>query len=136
MQSPNQSSYKIIHRRILCLMYQWITSVPVNLRPEVYNILVTFLDNPDLAIRLTAALSLDICTVPLANHPNCLDVSDMEFNPEDFNPFLNTTIERLFRLVSMVETGESKLKLLTVMNNLIDQVRERVSPSSAGLTLF
>jgi hypothetical protein len=61
---------------------------------------------------------------------NVIDISDMEFKAEDFSQFLNPTIDRLFRLVSIVETGESKLKLLNVMNNLIEQVGERVSSNS------
>eukprot|EP01127_Copromyxa_protea_P013332 TRINITY_DN3579_c0_g1_i1.p1 TRINITY_DN3579_c0_g1~~TRINITY_DN3579_c0_g1_i1.p1 ORF type:complete len:982 (-),score=188.56 TRINITY_DN3579_c0_g1_i1:53-2917(-) len=109
-------NFKIIQRRILCLLYQWITSVPVSLRPDVYGVLVAFLDNHDMAIRLTAALSLDIY------------IGDMEFNADDFSPFLNATIDKLFKLVPLVETGESKLKLLTAMNNLIGQVGERIKP--------
>lgn len=124
--SPSFNSFKIIHRRIIILLYQWITSVPANIRPDIYNVLVTFLNNPDMAIKLTAALSLDICVLYNLFWAHLLDISDMEFNADHFGPYLNTTIERLFYLISVVETGESKLKLITVMNNLIDQVGDKV----------
>lgn len=117
-QNPN---YPIIKRRIAWLIGKWVSeqcSTPNN--PRIWQILLHLLKdrNPgtDTVVRLTAANAIREC------------IDTLEFNAEVFAPFLQDTLTELVRLIDEAETSESKRRMATTLNVVLEQTKAMVTP--------
>ncbi|TFK43406.1 armadillo-type protein [Crucibulum laeve] len=119
-RDPNPS-YPIIKRRIAWLIGKWVSescTSPSN--PKVWEVLVHLLqdrgEGTDAVVRLTAATSLREC------------IDTLEFVPDVFTPFLPATVSELVRLIGEAETMESKRRVDTTLNTVIEQAGTRIIP--------
>lgn len=119
-QSTN-TSYPIIKRRIAWLIGKWISSqcaTPNN--PHVWEVLIHLLrdrgQGTDAVVRLTAAVALKEC------------VDTLEFDVEVFLPFLHTSIVELLRLLDEADSIESKRRILTTLNVVIERAGAHIVP--------
>ncbi|GAO50190.1 ARM repeat-containing protein [Saitoella complicata NRRL Y-17804] len=113
--------YKIIRRRITILIGQWISvKVSKPVRVHVYTIFQHLL-NPndpinDFVVRYTAAQYLKAC------------VDEWDFETDVFLPFMKDVLERTIALMGEAEQIESRMKILQVIDVIIDRVELRVAP--------
>ncbi len=107
--------FNILRRRAAILLGQWISvKISETQRPAVYQIFDHLLnkDDPlnDQVVRVTAGRQLkNIC-------------ESWEFSPEQFVPFVPTTIQRLTDLIGEVESVETKMALLNTLSVLIENL--------------
>jgi len=112
--------FNILRRRIAILLGQWITvKVSAENRPLVYKIFQHLLDPNDSyndqVVRITAGRQLK----------NIVD--DWEFSPEQFLPYVQTTMTQLLSLIEQVENMETKMALLNTISILVERLEHHVS---------
>jgi hypothetical protein len=112
--------FNILRRRIAILLGQWITvKVSAENRPLVYKIFQHLLDPNDSCndqvVRITAGRQLK----------NIVD--DWEFSPEQFLPYVQTTMTQLLGLIEQVDNMETKMALLNTISILVERLEHHVS---------
>ncbi|KTW32847.1 hypothetical protein PNEG_04338 [Pneumocystis murina B123] len=121
IQVQNSRISKIIYRRILILISQWVSSKSSkNIQSNIYTIFERFLDpyeeSNDLVVQFTASMSLK----------QCLD--EWDFEKEQFYPYLKNILDSLLHLINRCKLSDSKLKILEVINIIIERMGQHISP--------
>ncbi len=122
-QPPSNSCHILIKRRILILISNWVNiKLSSENRPLVYELLCNCLQpNEDLVIRLQATLTLKAV------------LDDIHFEKENYLPFLNFHFGLLCQLLKQVEECDTKIKVLSVLNFLIERVDIHIRPFCSQL---
>ena len=107
----------ILRRRILEVIGRWVTiKLSQDKHPAVYEVCLQYMaSSQDLVVRLTAATALKAA------------VSDFAFYPPSYSPYLEVTMQLLYSLLREVEECESRIKILEVVNSIIDGCGKQVS---------
>ncbi|OCT57335.1 hypothetical protein XELAEV_18003640mg [Xenopus laevis] len=109
--------YKLLRRRVIWLIGQWVSvKFKADLRPLLYEAILSLLQDPDLVVRVEAATTLK------------LTVDDFEFRTEQFLPYLETTFSLLFQLLQQVTECDSKMQVLHVLSCVIERVNMQIRP--------
>lgn len=110
-------SFKILRRRIAWIIGHWIgVKIDKQYRNYVYQIMLQLLaPEEDMVVRLVAANNLR----------NCVD--DWDFETDDFVPYIEPSIQLLTALLKDVEEFDSRMRILSCLNIVIDRVESRVS---------
>ncbi|XP_036434040.1 importin-11 [Colossoma macropomum] len=113
----NHNRYKLIRRRVIWLIGQWISvKFKPELRPLLYEVILTLLQDPDLVVRIETATTLK------------LTVDDFEFRTEQFLPYLECIFGLLFQLLQQVNECDSKMQVLHVISCVIERVGIQIRP--------
>ncbi|XP_076823521.1 importin-11-like [Clavelina lepadiformis] len=107
---------KILHRRVLWLIEQWMGVKPPNeARTAMYDFIISSMDsNLNMAVRLAASSALR----------QILD--DFEFDLDTFAPFQEKCTDSLYKLLQDSQTGDSKMRVLHVLSFVIERLGSRV----------
>ncbi|KTW26114.1 hypothetical protein T552_03008 [Pneumocystis carinii B80] len=121
IQIQNSRISKIIYRRILILISQWVSSKSSkNIQNNIYTIIERFLgpyeESNDLIVQFTASMSLKQC------------VDELDFEKEQFYPYLKNILDGLLHLINRCKLSDSKLKVLEVINIIIERMGQQISP--------
>jgi hypothetical protein len=110
-------SFRILRRRIAWIIGHWIgVKIDKQYRSYVYQIMLQLLaPEEDMVVRLVAANNLR----------NCVD--DWDFETDDFVPYIEPSIQLLTALLKDVEEFDSRMRILSCLNIVIDRVESRVS---------
>uniref|UniRef100_A0AAR2IXY8 Importin-11 n=1 Tax=Pygocentrus nattereri TaxID=42514 RepID=A0AAR2IXY8_PYGNA len=109
--------YKLIRRRVIWLIGQWIAvKFKPELRPLLYEVILTLLQDPDLVVRIETATTLKLA------------VDDFEFRTEQFLPYLECIFGLLFQLLQQVNECDSKMQVLHVISCVIERVSIQIRP--------
>ncbi|KAI0938258.1 hypothetical protein AcV5_001092 [Taiwanofungus camphoratus] len=116
--NPN---YPILKRRIAWVIGKWVSDMcsPAN-NPKIWQILVYLLQDrgsgTDEVVRLTAAIALREC------------VDTVDFDVDTFAPFLPTAVNQLVRLTAEADTLESKRRIASSLNAVIERAGPLIVP--------
>uniref|UniRef100_A0A3Q3JV74 Importin-11 n=1 Tax=Monopterus albus TaxID=43700 RepID=A0A3Q3JV74_MONAL len=103
--------YKLIRRRVIWLIGQWISvKFKSDLRPLLYEVILSLMQDPDLVVRIETATTLK------------LTVDDFEFRTEQFLPYLESIFGLLFQLLQQVTECDTKMQVLHVISCVIERV--------------
>uniref|UniRef100_A0A3B3CPV5 Importin-11 n=1 Tax=Oryzias melastigma TaxID=30732 RepID=A0A3B3CPV5_ORYME len=103
--------YKLIRRRVIWLIGQWISvKFKSVLRPLLYEVILSLMQDPDLVVRIETATTLK------------LTVDDFEFRTEQFLPYLESIFGLLFHLLQQVTECDTKMQVLHVISCVIERV--------------
>ena len=113
----------IIRRRILEVIGRWVTiKLSQDQHPAVYEVCIEYMKPcHDLVVRLTAASALKAA------------VSDFAFYPPSFSSYLEVTVQLLYTLLKQVSECESMVKILEVVNSVIDGCGTQVRGARVNL---
>eukprot|EP01124_Arcella_intermedia_P000634 TRINITY_DN10341_c0_g1_i2.p1 TRINITY_DN10341_c0_g1~~TRINITY_DN10341_c0_g1_i2.p1 ORF type:complete len:714 (-),score=180.86 TRINITY_DN10341_c0_g1_i2:129-2270(-) len=112
-KDPN---FVILHRKIVLMIGEWVNTISPQIRQTVYSVVAAMLSHSDLVICLTAALTLSLL------------MKDLQFEKDLFTPYLDKTLKDTFRIISVCESTDTKLKLLDVLGSIIDRMPEQIRP--------
>ncbi|XP_047197226.1 importin-11 [Hippoglossus stenolepis] len=117
LMSPLLSRYKLIRRRVIWLIGQWISvKFKSDLRPLLYEVILSLMQDPDLVVRIETATTLK------------LTVDDFEFRTEQFLPYLESIFGLLFQLLQQVTECDTKMQVLHVISCVIERVNIQIRP--------
>ncbi|XP_037633301.1 importin-11 [Sebastes umbrosus] len=109
--------YKLIRRRVIWLIGQWISvKFKSDLRPLLYEVILSLMQDPDLVVRIETATTLK------------LTVDDFEFRTEQFLPYLESIFGLLFQLLQQVTECDTKMQVLHVISCVIERVNTQIRP--------
>ncbi|XP_005741863.1 importin-11 [Pundamilia nyererei] len=109
--------YKLIRRRVIWLIGQWISvKFKSDLRPLLYEVILSLMQDPDLVVRIETATTLK------------LTVDDFEFRTEQFLPYLESIFGLLFQLLQQVTECDTKMQVLHVISCVIERVGIQIRP--------
>ncbi|XP_031712501.1 importin-11 isoform X2 [Anarrhichthys ocellatus] len=109
--------YKFIRRRVIWLIGQWISvKFKSDLRPLLYEVILSLMQDPDLVVRIETATTLK------------LTVDDFEFRTEQFLPYLESIFGLLFQLLQQVTECDTKMQVLHVISCVIERVNIQIRP--------
>lgn len=109
--------YKLIRRRVIWLIGQWISvKFQSDLRPLLYEVILSLMRDPDLVVRIETATTLK------------LTVDDFEFRTEQFLPYLESIFGLLFQLLQQVTECDTKMQVLHVISCVIERVNIQIRP--------
>ncbi|XP_076021290.1 importin-11 isoform X1 [Genypterus blacodes] len=109
--------YKLIRRRVIWLIGQWISvKFKSDLRPLLYEVILSLMQDPDLVVRIETATTLK------------LTVDDFEFRTEQFLPYLESIFGLLFQLLQQVTECDTKMQVLHVISCVIERVNIQIRP--------
>ncbi|XP_030214058.1 importin-11 isoform X1 [Gadus morhua] len=109
--------YKLIRRRVIWLIGQWISvKFKSDLRPLLYEVILSLMQDPDLVVRIETATTLK------------LTVDDFEFRTEQFLPYLESIFGLLFQLLQQVTECDTKMQVLHVISCVIERVHIQIRP--------
>ncbi|EIN10324.1 ARM repeat-containing protein [Punctularia strigosozonata HHB-11173 SS5] len=122
--NPN---YPIIKRRIAWVIGKFVADQCVPAKdPKIWDVLVHLLEDrqagTDSVVRLTAAIAIQEA------------VDSIDFDPNVFEPYLQTAVTELLRLTSEVDSLESKRRVAQSLNVVIERVEERIVPLISMIT--
>lgn len=113
----NHHRYKLIRRRVIWLIGQWISvKFKSDLRPLLYEVILSLMQDPDLVVRIETATTLK------------LTVDDFEFRTEQFLPYLESIFGLLFQLLQQVTECDTKMQVLHVISCVIERVSIQIKP--------
>nr|XP_046243675.1 importin-11 [Scatophagus argus] len=113
----NHHRYKLIRRRVIWLIGQWISvKFKSDLRPLLYEVILSLMQDPDLVVRIETATTLK------------LTVDDFEFRTEQFLPYLESIFGLLFQLLQQVTECDTKMQVLHVISCVIERVNIQIRP--------
>lgn len=109
--------YKLIRRRVIWLIGQWISvKFKSDLRPLLYEVILSLMQDPDLVVRIETATTLK------------LTVDDFEFRTEQFLPYLESIFGLLFQLLQQVTECDTKMQVLHVISCVVERVNIQIRP--------
>ncbi|XP_066514944.1 importin-11 [Hoplias malabaricus] len=121
----SHNRYKLIRRRVIWLVGQWISvKFKPELRPLLYEVILTLLQDPDLVVRIETATTLKLA------------VDDFEFRTEQFLPYLESMFTLLFQLLQQVNECDSKMQILHVLSCVIERVSSQIRPFVGCLVAY
>ncbi|XP_075905574.1 importin-11 [Nelusetta ayraudi] len=113
----NHYRYKLIRRRVVWLIGQWIpVKFKSDLRPVLYEIILNLMQDPDLVVRIETATTLKFT------------VDDFEFRSDQFLPYLESIFGLLFKLLQEVTECDTKMHVLHVISCVIERVNTQIRP--------
>uniref|UniRef100_A0AAQ6IAG0 Importin-11 n=1 Tax=Anabas testudineus TaxID=64144 RepID=A0AAQ6IAG0_ANATE len=113
--------YKLIRRRVIWLIGQWISvKFKSDLRPLLYEVILSLMQDPDLVVRLLQTLDFFLYSRP--------PVDDFEFRTEQFLPYLESIFGLLFQLLQQVTECDTKMQVLHVISCVIERVNIQIRP--------
>jgi hypothetical protein len=135
----NDNSTVVVKRRVYWLLQCWLTKIPNDYRVKLYQSCQINLRLPDLVLKLTVIDTLRVL------------MDDVNFYKEQFLPFLDDLVKQIFEALQMLQgkrtTDEktecffsimfycifqtemdSKLRVLTCLKCLINQMEESIEP--------
>ncbi|KAG7481216.1 hypothetical protein MATL_G00064160 [Megalops atlanticus] len=136
-------SYKLIRRRVVWLIGQWISvKFKSDLRPLLYEAILSLMQDPDLVVRIETATTLKLNILfeaewvsQLAARNTALSllnaslpVDDFEFRTEQFLPYLESIFGLLFQLLQQVTECDTKMQVLHVISCVIERVNIQIRP--------
>uniref|UniRef100_A0A8C3G429 Importin-11 n=1 Tax=Cyclopterus lumpus TaxID=8103 RepID=A0A8C3G429_CYCLU len=114
--------YKLIRRRVIWLIGQWISvKFKSDLRPLLYEVILSLMQDPDLVVR-----QLQTVFVLILNSRSPVD--DFEFRTEQFLPYLESIFGLLFQLLQQVTECDTKMQVLHVISCVIERVNIQIRP--------
>lgn len=118
--------HRIIRRRIIWLAGQWVgVKLSVKNRPMFYEAVLDLLDpQEDLVVKLTAANALKDA------------VDDFDFSTEQFMPYLEATVNKLYQLLRQVSECDTKMAVLYVLSYVIERMFRLIQPYAAELANY
>ncbi|KAJ0067645.1 hypothetical protein NL108_008950, partial [Boleophthalmus pectinirostris] len=118
--------YKLIRRRVIWLIGQWISvKFKPDLRPLLYEVILTLMQDPDLVvIYISNAITVLCLILSLTFEP----VDDFEFRTEQFLPYLESIFGLLFQLLQQVTECDTKMQVLHVISCVIERVNIQIRP--------
>ncbi|KAK6098360.1 hypothetical protein MT418_002396 [Batrachochytrium dendrobatidis] len=116
--SRKEPEFKIIRRRVACIIGQWVqVKAPEDLRSTLYQILLSLMDrDEDLVVRLSAVINLQRC------------VDDFDFQPQSFQPYLESNVTAFIQLLEDVDEFENKMKIINCLVVIIERMDEQILP--------
>ena len=111
-------SYRVLQRRALWLVRCWVTELPKQMRPPLFNALVALLESE-------AELGIKIATV---NSLKAL-VDDWDFDPDTFQEYQTRSISAIYALIYRCRTTESRLMLLQTVIKIAERAEARIVTS-------
>ncbi|KAM4808983.1 importin-11 [Rhinophrynus dorsalis] len=114
--------YKLLRRRVIWLIGQWISvKFKSDLRPLLYEAILTLLQDQDLVVRIETATTLKL---------NILwtRMDDFEFRTEQFLPYLESIFSLIFQLLQQVTQCDTKMQVLHVLSCVIERVHMQIRP--------
>ncbi|XP_075445973.1 importin-11 isoform X2 [Ascaphus truei] len=113
----NHDRYKPLRRRVIWLIGQWVSvKFKSDLRPLLYEAILTLLQDQDLVVRIETATTLK------------LTVDDFEFRTEQFLPYLESIFSLIFQLLQQVTECDTKMHILHVLSCVIERVNVQIRP--------
>ncbi|XP_056320294.1 importin-11 [Danio aesculapii] len=113
----SHNRYKLIRRRVIWLIGQWISvKFKPELRPLLYEVILSLMQDPDLVVRIETATTLKLA------------VDDFEFRTEQFLPYLESIFSLLFQLLQQVNECDTKMQVLHVISCVIERVSVQIRP--------
>uniref|UniRef100_A0A8C9WY09 Importin-11 n=1 Tax=Sander lucioperca TaxID=283035 RepID=A0A8C9WY09_SANLU len=107
--------YKLIRRRVIWLIGQWISvKFKSDLRPLLYEVILSLMQDPDLVVR---QLKTPSCFCKL-----------LIFRTEQFLPYLESIFGLLFQLLQQVTECDTKMQVLHVISCVIERVNIQIRP--------
>uniref|UniRef100_A0A671SWT0 Importin-11 n=1 Tax=Sinocyclocheilus anshuiensis TaxID=1608454 RepID=A0A671SWT0_9TELE len=111
----SHNRYKLIRRRVIWLIGQWISvKFKPELRPLLYEVILSLMQDPDLVVRIETATTLK------------LDILSSE--TEQFLPYLESIFGLLFQLLQQVNECDTKMQVLHVISCVIERVSIQIRP--------
>ncbi|XP_064413859.1 importin-11 isoform X2 [Latimeria chalumnae] len=111
------NGYKIIRRRVIWLIGQWISvKFKSDFRPVLYEAILKLMQDQDLVVRIETATTLKLA------------VDDFEFTTEQFLPYLESIFNLLFQLLQRVTECDTKMHILHVISCVIERVNTQIRP--------
>lgn len=119
-------NFRILRRRIIWLLGEWAgVKFSRALRPLAYEACLHLLrPSEDMSIRLAASSSLSIL------------ISDFDFAPEAFLPYLEPSFNALFVLLREAKECDTKMKVLTIMSSLVEKMSDNIEPHADNLISY
>ncbi|OAJ38852.1 hypothetical protein BDEG_22751 [Batrachochytrium dendrobatidis JEL423] len=113
--SRKEPEFKIIRRRVACIIGQWVqVKAPEDLRSTLYQILLSLMGrDEDLVVRLSAVINLQRC------------VDDFDFQPQSFQPYLESNVTAFIQLLEDVDEFENKMKIINCLVVIIERMDEQ-----------
>ncbi|XP_053304003.1 importin-11 [Spea bombifrons] len=109
--------YKLLRRRVIWLIGQWVSvKFKSDLRPSLYEAILTLLQDQDLVVRIETATTLKLA------------VDDFEFRTEQFLPYLESIFTLIFQLLQQVTECDTKMQVLHVLSCVIERVNIQIRP--------
>lgn len=120
------NNYRILRRRVVWLMGQWSRiKLACELRPALYECCLSLLDEQeDIAVRLTASTAFRSV------------VDDPDFNPDQFQPYVEPTFIRLLDLLKASNECETKMQVLNVITLMLERCGQTIVPNSVVLLQY
>lgn len=120
------NNYRILRRRVVWLMGQWSRiKLACELRPALYECCLSLLDEQeDIAVRLTASTAFRSV------------VDDPDFNPDQFQPYVEATFIRLLDLLKASNECETKMQVLNVITLMLERCGQTIVPNSVVLLQY
>uniref|UniRef100_A0A8C3G427 Importin-11 n=1 Tax=Cyclopterus lumpus TaxID=8103 RepID=A0A8C3G427_CYCLU len=107
--------YKLIRRRVIWLIGQWISvKFKSDLRPLLYEVILSLMQDPDLVVRIETATTLKL--------------NILLFRTEQFLPYLESIFGLLFQLLQQVTECDTKMQVLHVISCVIERVNIQIRP--------
>lgn len=112
----------LIKRRIATTISKWVgVKSDKQNRGLVYEILLFYLQQEDVAVRLATVASLHVV------------LDDFDFETTCFNPFLNQFTSCFMQLLGDVDEFDSKLKIIDCLAVVIERMEGQILPSISPL---
>ncbi|KAK7934274.1 hypothetical protein WMY93_005170 [Mugilogobius chulae] len=105
--------YKLIRRRVIWLIGQWISvKFKPDLRPLLYEVILSLMQDPDLVVRIETATTLKL---------NILE-------KPPYYRYLESIFGLLFQLLQQVTECDTKMQVLHVISCVIERVNIQIRP--------
>ncbi|KAA8593002.1 hypothetical protein FQN60_018457 [Etheostoma spectabile] len=102
--------YKLIRRRVIWLIGQWISvKFKSDLRPLLYEVILSLMQDPDLVVRIETATTLKLNILLVPN-------------------YLESIFGLLFQLLQQVTECDTKMQVLHVISCVIERVNIQIRP--------
>lgn len=122
----DSDNFRILRRRIIWLLGEWAgVKFSRDLRPLAYEACLHLLrPSEDMSIRLASSSTLSIL------------VSDFDFAPEAFLPYLEPSFNALFVLLREAKECDTKMKVLTIMSSLVEKMSDNIERQADNLIAY
>ncbi|RVE68075.1 hypothetical protein OJAV_G00088100 [Oryzias javanicus] len=136
--------YKLIRRRVIWLIGQWISvKFKSVLRPLLYEVILSLMQDPDLVVRIETATTLKLNILPVfpfffsdetlicdffRSHCITARAKKDNFRTEQFLPYLESIFGLLFHLLQQVTECDTKMQVLHVISCVIERVNIQIRP--------
>uniref|UniRef100_A0A4W6CJA8 Importin-11 n=1 Tax=Lates calcarifer TaxID=8187 RepID=A0A4W6CJA8_LATCA len=103
--------------RVIWLIGQWISvKFKSDLRPLLYEVILSLMQDPDLVVRIETATTLKLNILPIL------------ILTEQFLPYLESIFGLLFQLLQQVTECDTKMQVLHVISCVIERVNIQIRP--------